>query len=548
MTSRFLNSSVQTNDVASESTLRNISDQLAGTLDVTYTPPANQNTTLTDVNIGAQTTTLGTTVSNLANPHPVDVTFPVSQTVDGSVSVSNLSNPHPISGSVSVSSLPAVTGSVSVSNFPANQPVSGTVAVSSLPAVTGTVSVSNFPVTQPVSGSVAVTNFPSPQSVSGTVNVGNFPGNQAVSITANSTDFSKEATQIQVRNAVLTIDSKLPTLGQKAAAGSQAGVLSADYASTCYVATDVGQSVTAALDQSLVTGNIPVNKAQIAGNAVATNSGTLSAGTQRVAIATDDVNMSAIEYSLRPKSESRRTRYYMKGFEEPLGTVARTIGASALFGNTINPGANQLIQVTSDSIADVNKQIKVYGFQEDGTPVEDVITLDGVDSRLPVTSTNQYFRINYMRVVSNTGQNAGNIYATPNGAPLSSGAPASGAFYLSHITTQNMITYIAKMHVPQSATAMMYPKSVSFQVYNDTTSKVTIQFKSKQGGSSIYALEWEFSQYSSSSGTISWDLSGIPPIFLGNKGADLQISAVKSSVGGEARVSVALAVETVDLS
>ena len=63
-----------------------------------------------------------------------------------------------------------------MSNFPATQPVSGTVAVSSLPAIgiTNTsFEVSNFPATQPVSGSISILNLPATQPVSGTVAISN---------------------------------------------------------------------------------------------------------------------------------------------------------------------------------------------------------------------------------------------------------------------------------------------------------------------------------------------------------------------------------------
>ena len=103
--------------------------------------------------------------------------FPATQPVSGTVGVSSLpalpTGSNAI-GSVSVSNLPAtqpVSGSVSVSNLPATQPVSGTVAVSTLPALPaganaiGSVSVSNLPATQPVSGTVSVGNFPATQPV-----------------------------------------------------------------------------------------------------------------------------------------------------------------------------------------------------------------------------------------------------------------------------------------------------------------------------------------------------------------------------------------------
>ena len=147
--------------------------------------------------------------------------FPATQAVSGTVAVSSLpalaSGSNAI-GSVSVSNLPATqaisaaslplpSGAATaalqpalnadggalahISNFPATQAVSGTVGVSSLPALPagsnaiGSVSVGNFPATQTVSGTVAVSSLPAlPAGTNaiGSVSVGNFPATQAVSV------------------------------------------------------------------------------------------------------------------------------------------------------------------------------------------------------------------------------------------------------------------------------------------------------------------------------------------------------------------------------
>jgi hypothetical protein len=78
---------------------------------------------------------------------PVDVAFPATQPVSGTVNVGNLPTTQ------------SVSGSVSVSNFPSSQTVSGSVVVSNFPA-TQNVSVTNLPATQNVSGSVNVANHP----------------------------------------------------------------------------------------------------------------------------------------------------------------------------------------------------------------------------------------------------------------------------------------------------------------------------------------------------------------------------------------------------
>jgi hypothetical protein len=63
-----------------------------------------------------------------------------------------------------------VGAAVSVSNFPATQVVTGSVAVSTMPAISiSSVTISNFPATQVVS----VSNLPANQTIAGTVTVGN---------------------------------------------------------------------------------------------------------------------------------------------------------------------------------------------------------------------------------------------------------------------------------------------------------------------------------------------------------------------------------------
>jgi hypothetical protein len=84
-----------------------------------------------------------------------------------------------------------------------------------------------------IGGSVAVSNFPASQPVSGEVSVGNFPASQAVSgtVTANLGTLNGAATaalQTTGNTSLSAIDGKLPTLGQKASAGSLPVVLSSD--------------------------------------------------------------------------------------------------------------------------------------------------------------------------------------------------------------------------------------------------------------------------------------------------------------------------------
>ena len=155
------------------------------------------------------------TVSNFPATQPVSGTvavstlpaLPAGSNAIGSVSVSNL----PATQAISAASLPLPSGAATSAKQPAlgtagtpstdvitvqgiasgtPQPVSGTVAVSTLPALPaganaiGSVSVSNFPATQPVSGTVAVSTLPALPAGSnaiGSVSVSNFPATQAIS-------------------------------------------------------------------------------------------------------------------------------------------------------------------------------------------------------------------------------------------------------------------------------------------------------------------------------------------------------------------------------
>lgn len=135
----------------------------------------------------------------------VNVAFPASQAVTGSVSVSNLAATQPVSGTVAVSNFPAspstqavtgtfwqatqpVSGTVAVSNLPATQPVSGPITDAQLRATPVPVSGTFYPATQPVSGTVGVNNFPATQPVSGTVAVSNLPATQPISGTVEITN------------------------------------------------------------------------------------------------------------------------------------------------------------------------------------------------------------------------------------------------------------------------------------------------------------------------------------------------------------------------
>jgi hypothetical protein len=78
------------------------------------------------------------------------------------------------------------------------------------------VTVGNFPATQQISGFVSVDNFPATQPISGTVNLGTI-GTAATS-----------ALQTTGNTSIASIDTKTPTVGQKASAASSPVVLASD--------------------------------------------------------------------------------------------------------------------------------------------------------------------------------------------------------------------------------------------------------------------------------------------------------------------------------
>ena len=197
---------------------------------------------------------------NVDNEVDVNVgNFPATQAVSGSVSITGTPAVTVSSGSINAT----CSGTVAVSNFPATQPVSGSVSISGTPAVTvssgsvnatcsGTVAVSNFPATQQVSGSVSITGTPAVTVSSGSVNatcsgtvaVSNFPATQPVSGTV-------AVTNTALTNLDLCFDN--------------------------------------------VNHHVEVDTNAINGVQTAVGSGNLSTGVQRICIATDDVNLSAIK-------------------------------------------------------------------------------------------------------------------------------------------------------------------------------------------------------------------------------------------------------------
>lgn len=163
--------------------------------------------------------------------------------------------------------------------------------------VSGTVNVGNFPATQAISGVVNVGNFPAIQPVSGSVNVGNFPAVQPAS--------QSGTWYVQAINSTSTVNSPnasnfLATVSGTVAA-TQSGVWVATQTNASNFLSTVAGTVTAVqsnasnflatvsgtVSATQGTANWTIDQQKILGTTVDVNSGTKSAGTQRVVLATD---------------------------------------------------------------------------------------------------------------------------------------------------------------------------------------------------------------------------------------------------------------------
>jgi hypothetical protein len=194
-----------------------------------------------------------------ATPVPVDVEFPATQPVSGTVAVSNLPATQAVSGPLTDTQLRAsavpvsgpatdtqlratplpVSGTVAVSNFPSDGaltdtelratavPVSGPLTDAQLRTNPVPVSGDFYQATQPVSGTVAVSNFPAAQpvtdnggslTVDGSVSVSNFPATQPIS--AAALPLPTGAATESTLSSVKTGTDKIPTQGQALMAAS----------------------------------------------------------------------------------------------------------------------------------------------------------------------------------------------------------------------------------------------------------------------------------------------------------------------------------------
>lgn len=151
--------------------------------------------------------------------------------------------------------------------------------------------------TQPISGTVNVGNFPATQPISGSVNIGNFPAVQPASqsgtwyvqaINSTSTVNSPNASNFlaTVSGTVAATQSGDWTVKQSNASNflaTVAGTVTAVQSNASNFLTTVSGTVAATQSGA----NWTVDHQKILGTTIDVNSGTKSAGTQRVVLATD---------------------------------------------------------------------------------------------------------------------------------------------------------------------------------------------------------------------------------------------------------------------
>jgi hypothetical protein len=398
-----------------------------------------------------------------ATPLPVTVPTPVpvtdnsgSLTVDGSVSVSNL----PATQAVSAAALPlpagastettlalikaktdnldvalstrtkpadtqTISGSVSVSNFPATQPVTGTffqttqpvsLAVAPTTPVTGTfwqatqpVSIASMPST-PVIG----TFFQATQPVSGTVTAnagtGNFTVAQATGTnlhvvvdTAPTTAVTGtfwQATQ-PVSGTVTTAPPSNASTNLTQIVGTAADVNSGTKSAgtlRVVLATDqpaLTNKLLVTPDSVALPANQSVNVSQMGGTATSMNTGVRDAGTQRVTIATNDVVPVSGTVTTSPPANASTNVTQLVGTAVDVNSGTKSAGTLRVVLATDQPALTNKLLVTPDSVAlPANQSVNVNqlggtaislntGVRDAGTQRVTIATNDVV----PVTGT-----------------------------------------------------------------------------------------------------------------------------------------------------------------
>lgn len=204
-------------------------------------------------------------------------------------------------------------------------PVSGIFFQSTQP-VSGTVNVGNFPATQPISGTVNIGNLPATQPVTGTVNIGNFPAIQPAS--------QSGSWYIQAINSTLTVNS--PNASNFLA--TIVGTVTANQSNASNFLATVSQG----------SANWTVDHQKIVGTTIDVNSGSKSAGTQRVVLATDQPQLTN-KLLVTPDANSSFNLSQVLGTTADVNSGNKSAGTLRVVLATDQPALSNKLLVTPDS-------------------------------------------------------------------------------------------------------------------------------------------------------------------------------------------------------
>ncbi len=218
------------------------------------------------------------------------------------------------------------------------------------------------------------------------------------------------------------------------------------------------------LNTSLLALESGGNLAIISGDTTSIDNKTPSLGTALIAssvpitIGTDDTLLTE-NYNIR-KNQTTSPIHYIRCVYSDFGAI-NTIhylpdgftGAEADLRNIIN-NANNQVQFSSSNSGDNGFEFRIIGYQLDGTPVSEFITL-AADAQDVVTMSGTIFNINKFLKNDDPANIAGTIYCYLNGTSVTAGVPDE---FLAQIPPGNDFNSSNLNHfkVPQNTTMILH--------------------------------------------------------------------------------------------
>ena len=232
---------------------------------------------------------------------------------------------------------------VSGTFFQATQPVSGPVTNSELRSSNVNVAGTFWQATQPISGTVNVGNFPATQPISGSVNIGNFPAIQPVSgtVTSNQGGTWNIGTLDSISGRV-KVQSDTSNFAAIVAQTNASNLLATVYQ------TNASNFLSTVSGTVGITANSTVDVSRIVGTTVDVNSGTKSAGTQRVVIATDQPQLTN-KLLVTPDVNSSFNLSQVVGTTADTNSGNKSAGTLRVVLATDQPALTNKLLVTPDS-------------------------------------------------------------------------------------------------------------------------------------------------------------------------------------------------------